>query len=344
MKAAYIENYGQIEDIKVDQLPEPEPGDQEVIVEVKAASLNHLDLWVLKGRPGMNLNFPHILGSDAAGVIIETGPGVHGFEKGDEVIVNPGLNCGCCEHCYNGQQSQCLNYGVIGLSRPGTFGQKIAVPFYSLRKKPSHLSFNQAAALPLVFLTAWRMLYTRGRLQPGQTVLIHGIGGGVAQAALTLAKLASAETIVTSSSNDKLRQAVQLGADHTLNYTMIDVAESVREITHGRGVDLVIDSVGASTWQTSFKAVRKAGKIVLCGVTTGAEASTNLQALYWNQVDVLGSTMGSHEDFRKMLKAVEQNKLTPNIDSTHPLDDIKDAMNKMQDDRQFGKLVITVSD
>jgi NADPH:quinone reductase-like Zn-dependent oxidoreductase len=210
--------------------------------------------------------------------------------------------------------------------------------------KPAHLNFNEAGVFVLAQLTAWRMLMTRAKLKPGQKVLIHGIGGGVALCALQLAKLAGAEVVVTSASDEKLDRASRIGADHTINYkTVDDVARCVKDLTKGAGVDIVIDTVGAATWPIDFSAVRRGGKVVLCGVTTGAEATTDLQALYWNQLTIMGSTMGSDEDFRQMVDAVNAAELKPVIDSVIPLDDAKDAMGKMEKAEQFGKIVLEIS-
>lgn len=344
MKAAVIYEHGGLECVRVEQIAEPKVAENEVILEIRSAALNHLDIWVRKGRPGLQVQMPHIIGSDAAGVVVETGPGVHGVDIGDEVILNPALSCGCCEYCNRGEQSECISFGIVGMTRPGTFAEKVAVPFYNVLPKPSHLNFDEAASLALAYQTAWRMLITRAGLKAGKTVLIHGIGGGVALAGLRLAKLVGAEVIVTSSSDEKLSKARAVSADHTINYkTVNDVAKSVKDITHGRGVDVVLDTVGAATWPIDFSAVRRGGKIVLCGVTTGAEAKTNLQMLYWNQLTVLGSTMGSKEDFRQMLKAVTTAKLKPVIDSVTPLENVRDAMGKMEAAKQFGKIVLRVS-
>ncbi len=344
MKAAVIHECGGLDRVRVEEIPEPKAGAGEVVLEVRSAALNHLDIWVRKGRPGVTLRMPHVLGSDAAGVVVELGSGTHGVKVGDEVILNPGLSCGFCESCRRGQQSECASFSIVGAGRPGTFAEKVAVPFYNVFPKPSHLNFDEAAALPLAYQTAWRMLMTRGGLKPGETVLIHGIGGGVALAALQLAKLAGAEVIVTSSSDEKLSRASGLGADHTINYkTVENVATAVKDITRGRGVDVVIDSVGAGTWETNFNLVRRGGRIVLCGVTTGAQAKTNLQALYWNQLTVMGSTMGSNEDVRLMLRAVTTAGLKPVIDSIKPLENAADAMGRMEAGEQFGKIVLKVS-
>ena len=344
MKAAVIHSHGGLDAVKVEDIAEPKAGDNDVILQVRSAALNHLDIWVRNGGRGPAMEMPHILGSDAAGIVVAIGSKVQGINIGDEVIINPGLYCWCCEHCISGQHSQCESFGIVGLSRPGTFAEKVAVPFYTIWPKPSHLDFNEAAALPLAYVTAWRMLFTRAKLMPGETILIHGIGGGVALAALQFAKLSGAEAIVTSSSDEKLAKAKKLGADHTINYkTAGDVAKTVQDITKGRGVDIVFDTVGAGTWETDFAVVRKGGRIVLCGVTTGAKTETNLQSLYWRQITVLGSTMGSSSDFRQMLKTVTAAKLKPVVDSVHPLHDIQKAMGRMEKGEQFGKIVLKIS-
>jgi NADPH:quinone reductase-like Zn-dependent oxidoreductase len=269
---------------------------------------------------------------------------VKNINIGDEVILNPGLSCGSCEYCNRGEQSECISFGIVGMTRQGTFAEKVAVPARNVLPKPSHLNFDEAGTFVLSYLTAWRMIMTRAQLRPGQTVLIHGVGGGVALCALQLAKLAGAEVIVTSSSDEKLAHAGKIGADHTINYVAVDdVAHCVRDITSGRGVDIIIDTVGAATWPIDFSAVRRGGKIVLCGVTSGSQAPTNLQILYWNQLTILGSTMGSNEDFRQMLTAVKAAKLKPIIDSVISLENIRDAMGKMEEGKQFGKIVLKIS-
>jgi NADPH:quinone reductase-like Zn-dependent oxidoreductase len=343
MKAVVIQEHGGLDKLRIEEIPEPEYSEDEVLLKVHSAGLNHLDIWVRKGRGNLNLPKPHILGSDAAGVVVATGANVTNVAVGDEVIINPGLSCGCCEFCSRGQQSECISFGIVGLSRPGTFAELLALPSRNVWPKPSHMNFNEAGVFVLSHLTAWRMLMTRAQLKPGQTVLIHGIGGGVALSALQLARLAGAEVIVTSSSDEKLERASQIGADHTINYRIVeDVAQHVKDITSGRGVDIVIDTVGAATWPIDFSAVRRGGKIVLCGVTSDTQAVTDLRALYWNQLTILGSTMGSEEDLHQMTKAVTKAKLKPIIDSVTKLENIKDATEIMETGQQFGKIVIEV--
>ena len=344
MKAVVIQEHGGLDKLRIEEVPEPEYSADEILLKVHSAGLNHLDIWVRKSRGGLDLPKPHIPGSDAAGIVVAAGSNVTNVTVGDKVIINPGLSCGCCEFCNRGQQSECISFGIVGMSRPGTFAELLAVPSGNVWPKPSHMSFNEAGAFVLSHLTAWRMLMTRAQLKPGQTVLIHGIGGGVALSALQLARLAGAEVIVTSSSDEKLERAGQIGADHTINYrTVDDVAQHVKDITSGRGVDIVIDTVGAATWPIDFSAVRRGGKIVLCGVTSDAQAVTNLRTLYWNQLTILGSTMGSEEDLHQMLMAVTKAKLKPIIDSAAKLENIKDATDRMETGEQFGKIVIEVS-
>ena len=343
MKAAVIEEHGGLDCVKIEEISVSEPAENEVILKVHSAGLNHLDIWVRKGRPGLEVEMPHILGSDAAGVVSDTGSNVKNINIGDEVILNPGLSCGSCEYCHRGEQSQCLLFGIVGMSRPGTFTEQVAVPARNVYHKPDHMNFDEAGAFVLSYLTAWRMLMTRAQLKSGETVLIHGIGGGGALSTLQLAKLTGAGVVITSSSDEKLIRARKIGADYTINYSKVDdVAQCVREVTSGRGVDIIIDTVGAATWHIDFSAVRRGGKIVLCGVTSGSEAPTNLQMLYWNQLTILGSTMGSDEDFRQMLKAVTTAKLKPIIDSVISLENARDAMDKMEAGEQFGKIVLRV--
>lgn len=342
MKAAVIYENGGLEQVVIDNVPDSPPGNDEVLLELNAAALNHLDIWVRRGRPGLELSFPHVLGSDGAGVVVAVGRGVSTVRVDDEVVINPGLSCGHCAYCLRGEQSECINFGIIGMNGPGTFAERITVPAANVYPKPEYLSWEEAAAFPLAYVTAWRMLMSRARLRPGETVLIHGIGGGVALAALQLAELAGARTIVTSASNDKLLRAKELGADHTINYaTSEDVAVEVRHITNGLGVDVIVDAVGAATWPVNFDAVRRGGRIVHCGVTTGAQVEANLSALYWNQISVLGSTMGSQEDFRQLLAAMETARLHPVIDIVEPLERVRHAMGRMEAGEQFGKMVLT---
>ncbi|HZU98868.1 MAG TPA: zinc-binding dehydrogenase [Planctomycetota bacterium] len=343
MKACFIREFGGLDKVMLGDLANPLPTRGEAIVRIRAAALNHLDLWVLKGRPGVHVENGHVLGSDAAGTVVALGDGVAGVAVGEEVVIHPGLSCGHCPRCRAGDTALCAQFSIIGVSRPGTFAELISVPVENLAPRPTHLSWEEAAALPLAHLTAWRMLFTRARLAPGETVLVHGVGGGVATAALQLARMAGAEVIVTSSSAQKLAHAKALGAAWGIDYKREDVGKRVRDVTSGRGVDVVIDTVGAATLAGSFAAVRKGGRIVTCGVTGGSKAELELRDLYWNQVEFLGSTLGSRGELLELIRAVSANQLKPVVYSTRPLDQARDALATMEKGEQMGKLVLRVS-
>ena len=342
MKAALIREHGGPEKILIEQVDEPRCGPGEVLIEVRAAALNHLDVWVRRGGRA-KLELPHVLGSDAAGVVAAVGQAVPaGVQAGQEVVINPALSCRECAACRAGQQSLCARFGLVGAARPGTYAQRVSVPWQNVWPKPAHLSFEEAAAVPLAHLTAWRMVMTRLAVRPGEWVLIHGIGGGVALAALQWVKLVGARAIVTSSNQEKLARARALGADEGIDYKAREVAPAVRDLTGGEGADAVVDAVGAATIPIGIDAVRRGGRIANCGITTGAETPLNLQKLYWNQISLLGSTMGSDEEFRQMLRAIEANALRPVIDTVLPLEQARAATERMEAGGQFGKIVLRV--
>ena len=302
MKGVAIREHGDLNVVRLEELSRPQIKPDEVLVKVLCAGLNHLDIWVRKGRPGTSLNAPHVLGSDAVGVIENVGSQVKNVQAGDAVVVYPGLSCGHCQACEAGERSLCPSFQIVGLNRAGTYAQYVALPASNVFPRPKHLTDEEAGGFLLANLTAWRMLMTRAKAMPGETILIHGIGGGVAVCGLQWAKLLGLETIVTSSSDEKLSRAVRLGADQTINYKKEDVADRVKNITNGRGVDIAFDTVGAATWALDLNVLHKGGRVVLCGITTGATAETNLQAIYWNQLTVLGSTLGSidfHDELAK---------------------------------------------
>jgi len=345
MKAVVITEHGDLEKVRIEQVPDPQPTEDEVVVQVRTAGLNHLDIWIRKGRGNLNLSMPHVLGSDAAGIVCAVGSNVKNTKVGDEVVINPGLSCGYCESCRRGEQSECISFGIMGMSRPGTFAEKVAVPARNVLSKPAHLNWEEAGAFVLSHTTAWRMVMSKGLVQPGQSVLIHGIGGGVALAALQFAKLAGGQVIVTSSSDEKLRRAKDIGAGYIINYrTVSDMLKYIKDITGGASVDVVIDTVGAATWPIDFSIVRKGGKIVLCGVTSGPATQTDLRTLYWNQLTILGSTMGSDADLSAMFRAITTTRLRPVIDSVMSLVNAREAMARMEAAEQFGKIVLKISD
>jgi NADPH:quinone reductase-like Zn-dependent oxidoreductase len=345
MRAVHIKSFGGIEKVEFGDLPRPTPGNGEVLVRIMAAALNHLDIWVRKGRPGLELKKPHVLGCDGAGTIEQIGPGCEGsnVREGQEVVLNPGVSCMRCEFCLRGQHSECASFRIIGFQLEGTFAEYTVAPACNVFPKPASLSWEEAAALPLAHVTAWRMLFERVGLKSGETVLIHGVGGGVAMAALQLCKMHGASAIVTSSSDEKLRKARELGARATINYRATpDVAAAVKVFTNGRGVDVVLDTVGAPTLPISMASVRRGGRIVTCGVTGGAEGSINIQQLYWNHIAFFGSTMGSMEDMRRLVRAADEFQIKPLIDRVFPLNEGQAAMKRMEAGEQMGKIVLTV--
>lgn len=343
MRALFLNRHGCPDEIEFGERPEPRPAEGEVVVAVRAAALNHLDLFVLSGFPGLRLEMPHVGGADGAGVIAAIGTNVTGWEVGDEVVFNPGVWCGACEFCRRGEESLCVRFGLLGEHRPGTFAQLVRVPAASLGRRPAHLDWAEAAAFPLVFLTAWRMLVTRARLRAGETVLIHGIGGGVSLAALAIAARLGARTIVTSGAAAKLERARRLGADATIDYGTTDVAREVRALTGKRGADVVVDSTGAATWMSSLKSAARGGRIVTCGATTGANPAEEIRLIFWNQLTILGSTMGSVADWEAMLARVSEWQLRPVVDSVVALADGRSAYERMERKEQFGKIVLAVS-
>lgn len=344
MRAVFIESFGGREVLQFGKVRTPEPGPGQVRVAVKAAALNHLDIWVRKGRPGLELKEAHVLGSDAAGVVDAVGEGVTGVAVGDEVVVNPGVSCMNCEYCRRGDHSECPGFRLTGFQNQGTFAEKVVVPACNVEPKPAHLEWHEAAALPLAHLTAWHMLFARARYKPGETVLIHGIGGGVALAALQLVHNTGGLAIVTSSSDFKLEKARELGAAHGINYrTTEDVGAAAREASGGGGVDLCIDTVGAPTLPISMKALRRGGRMVTCGVTGGPTATVNLQMLYWNHQTLMGSTMGSQEDFRNLLRTAANVHLKPVLDRVFALNQYPDAAARMEQGEQFGKIVLAIA-
>lgn len=343
MRALVIQGHGGTEELVLTERARPTPGAGEVLVEVRTAALNHLDLFVLRGMPGLAVEMPHIGGADGAGVIAEVGKGVTGWGEGDEVVLNPGVWCGECEFCRRGEESLCVRYGILGEHCAGTFAEFVKVSAASLARRPGHLSWPEAAAFPLTFLTAWRMLVTRARLGTGETVLIHGIGGGVAQAALAIAVRLGAEVIVTSGDDEKLLRAREMGAAETINYAATDVAREVKKLTGKRGVDVVVETTGAATWMTSLRSAARGGRIVTCGATTGPNPPEEVRLIFWNQLSILGSTMGSVRDWEGVVGAADDWELRPVVDSVVPLAAGRDAYNRMAQGSQFGKIVLAVT-
>ena len=345
MQALTISGHGGLDRVECrDDLPIPDlvrAGD--VRIHVRAAALNHLDLFVVSGLPGVTIVPPWILGADACGVIDAIASDVTGLSVGDLAIVNPGLSDRTCEYCLAGEQPLCPRFRILGEHAPGTMAEYIVVPAVNVRTIPSATSVEDAAAFTLTTLTAWRMVVSRARVQANDNVLIWGIGGGVALAALQICKQIGARVWAVSSSDDKLRRAGQLGADELLNRNEVDVAALIRDRTSKRGVDVVIDNVGASTWNQSLRALGRRGRLVTCGATSGPIVETDVRRLFWNQWTISGSTMGNDSEFDAVTNELRAGRLLPVVDSVYPLVEGRAAFERLQSARQFGKVVVRVS-
>ena len=344
MRALTLTGIGGLEHLEVRDVPAPElRAEDEVLVRVRCAALNRIDLWMAAGLPNVQPVFPHIVGSDGAGEIEAVGPAVRGWNFGDRVLINPGISCGHCAGCEAGEESLCSRYGILGEHLPGTAAELLVVPAANLGRVPQAMSWSEAAAFPLATLTVWHMLTGRARLQAGETVLVWGVGGGVGMAALQVAVLLGARAIVTSGSEDKLEKAAQLGATVGLNHRTADVVAEVRRETGGRGADVVVDCVGEATWTNSQRALRRGGRLVVCGATTGPLVSLDLRRLFWHQWSILGSTMGNRREFAEIVRLAQEGRLWPVVDSVVPLAKGAEAYRRMQRGEQTGKLVIEVS-
>lgn len=342
MKAAVINDYGGPEKIEIADMPEPEPGPGEVAVRVRAAALNRLDAWTLSGALKLPIDFPHILGADAAGEIHAAGDGVRGLKPGARVMVNPGVSCRECERCRVGEQSECTSFRILGEHLPGTFAEIVVVPALNVYPFPEDLSWPEAASLGITFITAYRMLFTKGRMRPGEWLLITGIGGGLALTLLQLARPVAGRILVTSSSEDKINKAIEMGADEGIDYTSDDVGKTVRRLTGKRGVDLVLDSSGGESLDAGLRSLVQGGRLVLAGSTAGPKAEIGLQRVFWNQLTLQGSTMGSDSDVANMLRTVAGNHIRPALDRTFALDQAAEAFAHLDSPGRFGKLALEI--
>lgn len=339
MKALFFEKHGGPEVLQYGERPEPEVHAGEVRIAIRAAALNHLDIFVRNGIPGVPL--PQIPGADGAGVVDAVGSGVEGVAPGDRVLIQPGLYCNVCEFCRGGEQCLCVKYGILGEHTAGTFAEKAVVPVRNVFPIPEGLSFEEAAAFPLVYQTAWRMIVGRARVRPGETVLVHGAGGGVAGAAIEIALLCGARVWATTSGAEKMRRATAAGAEVVLDYKASDVAKEVRARTAKRGVDVVVDTVGEATWMTSLLSAARGGRIVTCGATSGPNPKEEIRQIFWKGLSILGSTMANDREFRALLSTVAAGRLKARIDSVFPLSRGAEAYAKMERGDQDGKIVLT---
>lgn len=341
MKAVVIPRHGGEDVLTIADLPQPRPGPGEVLVQVKAAGVNYLDTWVRRGLPGITLPLPMIPGSDAAGLVAEIGAGVTGVHAGDRVFISPGYSCERCVECYSGREPLCRDYGLFGEHRNGTQAEYIALRASHVIRLPDRLSFEEGAAFPLVFLTAWHMLVGRAAVQPGEDVLVHAGGGGVGSAAIQIAKLCGARVLTTVGSDDKAEKARALGADVVINYRSADFVAQAKLATGKRGVDVVIESLGQETWERSLQALAKGGRLVTCGATTGYQATTDLRYVFFKGLSILGSTMGSRGELLRIARLVGDGRLRPVIDRVLPLERVADAHRAVAGRGLFGKIILT---
>ncbi|HLQ60182.1 MAG TPA: zinc-binding dehydrogenase [Gemmatimonadales bacterium] len=347
MRACVLTATGGIQHLHITDVPDaPAPKAGEVRVAIRAAALNHLDVFVMEGLPGGAQRLPHIVGADGAGVVEAIGSDVISVRPGERVMLNPGISDYTCEFCQAGEHSQCVNYRLLGEHLPGTVAELVTVPAHNVARVPQvspELTWAEAAAFSLVTLTAWRMLVTRARLRSGETALIWGIGGGVSLAALRIAKLLDARVIATSSDDAKLAAAKQLGADVTLNHRTQQVAQEVRALTNKRGVDVVVENVGAATWDDSLRCLRRGGRLVTCGATSGPQVSLDLRRLFWHHWSLLGSTMGNAAEYAEIVRRLSQGQLRPIVDRVYPMAQAPRAFERLSKGEQLGKVVVEVS-
>lgn len=310
-------------------------------VELRAAGVNHLDLWVRRGIPGVRYPLPLIPGCDGAGVVREVGAEVKGFAPGDRVALAPGISCGMCEACFAGSDNLCRDYGILGEHRDGTYAEEIVLPARNLIRIGEELTFEAAAAVPLVFLTAWHMLVDKARVSPGETVVVLGAGSGVSTAAIQIALLHGARVVAVSTSADKLEKARALGAQEGIDLSRSDLKEEVRRLTGKRGAEVVVDHVGKATFEQSLLCLARGGRLVTCGATTGAEVTLSLRHVFFKNLSILGSTMGSRARLEPIFRHVQAGRLKPVVDRVMPLDQAADAHRLLEERRIFGKIILT---
>ncbi|OYR70250.1 alcohol dehydrogenase [Halorubrum ezzemoulense] len=340
MKAVQFADHGDRDMIEYGEFPEPDPDRGEVLVDVKAGALNHLDVWTRRGMPGIDVEMPHIPGSDAAGVVEAVGEGVTRFEPGDHVAVSAGVSCGNCEFCRNGEESLCVSFHIIGEHVRGVHAEKASVPAENLVPVPDGVDWEVAGSASLVFQTAWRMLQTRADIEAGEKVLVLGASGGVGHAAVQIADHAGCEVFATASTEEKLAHAEDCGADHVIDYEANDFADEIAALTGKRGVDVVVDHVGEATYPNSLKSMAKGGRLVTCGATTGPNPGAGLNRIFWNQLSVIGSTMATPGEVDDVLELVWDGTFEPRVREVLPMSEAARAHEMIENREGFGKVVV----
>ncbi len=342
MKAVVFHEHGGTDRLRYEEAEPPRIGPHEVLVRVKACALNHLDIWVRQGIPAYRMSLPHISGCDVAGILEEVGKEVTGLKVGDRIFVSPGLSCWRCNQCLSGRDNLCPSYKILGAQVNGGYAELVAVPGVNAIPIPGTLTFEQAAAFPLVSVTAWHMLFTLAEVRPGEEVLVMGAGSGVGSIAVQMAKLAGARVITTVGSEDKIEKAKSLGADAVVNHTREEVAGRVKALTGSRGVDVVIEHIGPSVWDQCLASLAKGGRLVTCGATTGGEAKLDLRFLFSRQLTLKGSYMGTRSELVRASTLFEQGQLRPVVDRVLPLQEARAAQELMLSRKIFGKLVLAI--
>jgi len=339
MRAAVIKQHGAPESISFEDRPIPSPGENQYLIKVKACGLNHLDTWVRRGVPGHEFPLPMVPGSDVTGIVEKAGLAAKLFKSGDRVIVNPGISCGHCNYCHSGQDHLCGKWGLLGETTDGGCQEYIAVHERQVHLLPHQISFEHGACIPITYVTAWQMLVGKAQVQPGETILIHGAGSGVSIACIQIAKLHGMQIFVTSSSEEKLQRAKVLGAHRFINTSKESVRDAIRNHTGKKGVDVVVDHIGEATFMDSIKCLRRGGRLVSCGATTGANLNIDWKHVFFKNISLLGSTYGPRGDFWDVLKHFESGKLAPVIDTTVKLEDLARAHTAIENRKVFGKIV-----
>ncbi len=342
MRAVVFHEHGGLDRLQIEEVPTPKAGPGEVLVRVKACALNHLDIWIRQGIPAYKIPLPHISGSDVAGVVEAVGAGVQGITAGARVVLSPGLSCWRCEQCLAGRDNLCPSFGILGAKAAGGYAEFVTIPAQNVLPIPGTLSFEQAAAFPLVSVTAWHMLFVLADLRPGEDVLVMGAGSGVGSIAIQMAKLAGARVITTVGAEEKIPKAKALGADDVIDHSREKIVDRVKALTGGRGVALVIEHIGSEVWDQCLESLAKGGRLITCGATTGGEVTLNLRALFSRQLTVKGSYMGTRAELVKAAQLFGQGKLHPVIDRTYPLAEVRLAQEQMISRRVFGKIVLSV--
>jgi NADPH:quinone reductase-like Zn-dependent oxidoreductase len=345
MNAVLFDEFGGPEVLRYRAVPDPEPKRGEVRVRLRAASLNHLDLFLRGGEREKNIPLPHIPGCDGAGIVDRTGEGVTSFREGDRVFISPGISCGACASCTGNRETFCPAYHVLGTRENGTYAEYVCLPASNLGLLPERLSFTEGASVPLVFLTAWHMLVTRAELRPGETVLVQGAGSGIGSAAIQIALLHGARVIATAGSDEKLAKARALGAEEAVNYRTQDFVAEVRSLTGKQGVDVVFEHTGGEVFAKSIVALGRGGRLVTCGSTTDYIASVDVRYIYSRQQSILGSWMGWRHELDHLMKlfdAPNGRRLNPVVDSVFPLENAADAHRRMESRKNFGKIVLEI--